>query len=119
MMSLKSIITKVTEHNNRVKAWIERNIHLNDKVYNFFQSLLLVLLGCLLAAVIQSSSILTCFLVPFAAKELISLNIAYNLTLGINIGKSYKYKLKAKNFSRIIFRNNYQLAHIGPWTTPP
>ena len=86
MISLKSFIAKMKDKNTKVRSWTEDKISGSGRLYDLCQSVTLLLLGCLVAAVIQSSSILTSFLVPFAAREVISLDSAYVLTLGINIG---------------------------------
>ena len=88
LMPLEILVEKLKEKNSKVKTWIEKKTPCSVRLYNCLESSLLLLAGCLLAAVIQSSTILTSLLIPFVVKQVVSLESAYALTLGINIGKN-------------------------------
>ena len=97
LMPLEILVDKMVENNNKVKSWTEKKILCSARLYQSFQSSLLLLTGCWLAAVIQSSTILTSLLVPFVVKQVVSLESAYALTLGVNIGKTENCKYEENN----------------------
>lgn len=79
-------VSKMKEKKIEFETWTKQTFYGCGKIFSFLKNLSLLLLGLSVAAVVQSSSILTCFLLPLAAREIISLNSAYFLTIGINIG---------------------------------
>ena len=62
-------------------------LNINDSSHRELYGFLLMLLGMLTSAIIQSSSAFTSMLVPLAANQIICLDCTYALTLGGNIGK--------------------------------
>jgi len=86
LMPLEILVWKLKENNSKLKSWTKRKVPCSGRLYHCLQSSLLLLTGCWLAAVIQSSTILCSLLIPFVVKEVVSLDSAYALTLGVNIG---------------------------------
>ena len=79
-------MSKMKEKKIEFKTWTKQTFHGCGKIFIFLKNLSMLLVGLSVAAVVQSSSILTCLLLPLAAREVISLESAYSLTIGINIG---------------------------------
>ena len=69
------------------QKWEKFQLNLANSQHGELYGYLLMLVGIMVSAVIQSSSAFTSMLVPLAANQIICLNCAYALTLGGNIGK--------------------------------
>ena len=87
LMPLEILAENMKGRNSKAKTWLKNNSPCRGKLYNCVATSVLLLTGCLVAAIIQSSTILSCLLIPFVVKEFVSLDSAYALILGLNIGK--------------------------------
>ena len=110
-MPLEILVEQMKEKNFKFKTWTEKKIPCSVRLYKSFQSFLLLLTGCLLAAVIQSSTILTSLLIPFVVKQVVSLESAYALTLGVNIGKNENIKYEETTIFK--FLQELQRHHLS------
>ena len=75
---------------NIEQKWEKYQLNIGTSKHRELYGYLLMLLGMLVSAVIQSSSAFTSMLVPLAANQIICLDCTYALTLGGNIGKVTK-----------------------------
>ena len=87
LMPLEILVEKMKGSNSKVKTWTKNKIPCSGRLYYCFESCVLLLIGFLMAAIIQSSTLLCSLLIPFVVKEFVSLDSAYALTLGFNVGK--------------------------------
>ena len=87
---------------DKVKEAIKEGVNKDIPIYGlgWLTGYLAMLVGAILTVLVQSSSVFTSTLTPLAGAGLVSLERAYPLTLGSNIGGGEKLNLN-------IFRRNF------------
>ena len=105
---------------DKVKEAIKEGVNKDIPIYGlgWLTGYLAMLVGAILTVLVQSSSVFTSTLTPLAGAGLVSLERAYPLTLGSNIGGGEKQNMSEDKTK--LFRNNqHKLAGShGSWRGP-